>query len=137
MPARSPFTNFANAILTFSVDSVGSGSDTKGNPLIVKEPLIITALLSEASGGGRKGKGKTGQGLTPLAGSDAFVTAVSGYLVSPLSLPATISPNAKATVQWGRKTGEFTLEPSIANPYIQAMGIDIVNKIQGVIRWKG
>lgn len=122
--ATSPFAKFANTQLIFSIATDRIVLDEYDNPTQTTERFIVTAILKPQS-----------SNLKPQAGVDDNQSVFSGYLVEPLQLPKAIAPNSKAEIILGGRMGEFTLQPTIPNPYLAAAKITMLTEIKGVVRW--
>lgn len=72
-------------------------------------------------------------------GDDDTAELMGGYLVAPLSLPVNLHPpiEGQALVETSvgvTRTGTFKLLPASGNPYLIGVGIDFLNRVNGVFR---
>ena len=134
MPS-SPFTQFANATLTFSVSTGVYATNSVGNRVPQMQEQVLTALLQPTK---RLSSDEQAE-VQRYAGVDGVAIMMSGYLVSPLVLPPAIHAPIEGIAQIAMdieqsSTGKFMLLPSVQSPYLVALNVDIVSSIRGLLK---
>lgn len=126
----SPFATFANAVLTFNLPTGQVSVNAVGNTVVVTSPLQFTAMLSPV---------RDTAEVNFYVGDDDVSELMKGYLVAPLSFPASLTAPIEGTciVKTAigiTKTGTFKLLPVTQSPYLTGLKIDFLNRISGVFR---
>lgn len=126
----SPFTPFANAVLTFNLPTGEVSVNSVGNTVVVTTPLEFAAMLSPV---------RDTAEVNFYVGDDDVSELMKGYLVEPLSFPATLTAPIEGIAQVKTaigitKTGTFKLLPVTQSPYLTGLKIEFLNKIRGVFR---
>lgn len=126
----SPFTPFANAVLTFNVPTGNVTINLVGNRVVETSPLQFTAMLKPV---------KDAAEVSFYVGDDDVSELMKGYLVEPLVFPPNLTApiEGKAEVKTAigvSKSGTFKLLPLTQSPYLTGLGIDFLTKITGVFR---
>ena len=137
MSSASPFSDFANATIEFDVPTGTQTTDKYGNPIIENEKVVIVALLKPPSD-----RSYTRADIEHLynGGIERKGVLLEGYLVSPRTYPENFDnyPVGKVRIEAisGKlEEGFFEVIPRVQNPYVQAVGVDLINKIQGFYRF--
>lgn len=117
----SPFAAFANATLRFQVASSALVIDANGNPRPGTAVVEVTAMLKQARDPKRE----------PRPGVDSSSIWLEGYLIAPSPLPGIVTPDSPCAITWQGRSGRFFLEFTAVNPYLDALGINLVNKLRG------
>jgi hypothetical protein len=126
MPTTSPFAPYANALLRFQVASGELLTDIKtGNKRPGTAIVEVVALLEQ----------KKAPKNNELPGVDDTAVWVEGFLVTPRPLPGEITPESQCFGVWQGRQGRFHLQFTARNPYIAALGIDLVEKIRGYFQF--
>lgn len=121
MAEVSPFSDFANFTGNFTVADRVLEQDSRGNWKPATIEIVVTAVLEQ--------KEKPQQFRRP--GVDANAIYLKGYLVEPRPLPPTITPDSPCTATYNGMSGTFVLEFAGRDPYLQALGIDLVDELKG------
>lgn len=118
---QSPFLPFVNAQLRFEVAGGGLVTDLNGNPIPGTAILEVKAVLQQQRNPNRE--------IRP--GVDPTSIWVEGFLVSPLELPGNVTPDSPCEMIWQGRRGRFWLEFSAKNAYLDALNIQLVNRLKG------
>lgn len=126
----SPFTSFANAVLTFNVPTGNVTINLVGNRVVETSPLQFTAMLKPV---------KDAAEVSFYVGDDDVSELMKGYLVEPLVFPATLTApiEGKAEVKTAigvTKSGTFKLLPLTQSPYLTGLSIEFLTKVTGVFK---
>lgn len=125
---NSPFSNFANATLIFSVPTGAYTEDDLGNQTPTTSEVTVVANLEQTRA----------TEYDIQLGIDSGDTLFEGFLVNPLSLPEGINPLMKATATitsdtvGNTVTGTFVLFEKFSSPYVK--NIPFLNKIRGAFK---
>jgi len=138
MASTSPFSAFANATIDFEVPTGTQTTDRYGNPVIESEIVTITALLKPAQG---RSFNRSDIEYLYNGGIERRGVLLEGYLVHPTKYPDNFDsyPVGRITIETiaGKtETGLFEVIPTVQNPYVQAVGVDLINRIQGFYRFE-
>lgn len=126
MTVTSPFAPYANSLLRFQVASGELLTDIKtGNKRPGTAIVDVVALLEQKRSPQNK----------ELPGVDDTAVWVEGFLITPRPLPGAITPESQCFGTWQGREGRFHLEFTARNPYIAALGIDLVEKIRGYFQF--
>lgn len=117
----SPFEPYENSVLNFQVALGALAPDSYGNMRPAKSTIVVRALLEQ--------KRDPNDELRP--GVDTTAVWVEGYLVEPRPLPDGVTPDSVCTGTWQGLAGRFYLEFTARNPYLEALDIDLVERIRG------
>lgn len=126
----SPFAAFANATLTFNLPTGAATQNLMGNRVVQTSPKLFKAMLSPVR--------DTGE-VNFYIGDDDVSELMKGYLVEPLSFPATLTAPIEGgatveTIIGTFKTGTFKLLPRSQSPYLTGLKIDFLTSIFGVFK---
>jgi hypothetical protein len=120
----SPLNGFANCTLNFSVPSTQTELDTFGNTVSVSRSLPVVAMMKILIAGLEL------RLLQQNRREEDDAIALSGYCVSPMSLPVEIEEQSTAKVTFNGRRGEFWLV--LINPPYGRAGIgSILNEAIG------
>ncbi len=126
MTTISPFAPYANSLLRFQIASGELLTDPKtGNKRPGTAIAEVVALLEQ----------KKAPKNNELPGVDDTAVWVEGFLVTPRPLPEQITPESQCFGTWQGREGRFHLTFTARNPYIAALGIDLVEKIRGYFQF--
>lgn len=125
---KSPFHDYANALIKVPESVVGQGTDNYGNQLISQNLTEYQCIL-EAT------KADT-VATQYMPGKNSNSIYLKGYLINPLSFPPTISFPCDCLMEYKMgpgyvQEGKIRLIYPVANPYILGEKIDIINQVTG------
>lgn len=106
----SPFKTFENATLLFEVPTGQTTTDDRGNVIDEIKTIRIKAFLKKADDALARQVNRTQE-------IDNAAWLLSGYATEPMILPASIKPNARATVTFAGHEGLFILLGPINGAY--------------------
>lgn len=123
----SPFATYSNATLRFQVASGELVTDpATGNVKPGVAVVEVGAMLQQRRDPNRE----------PRPGVDTSAVWCEGYITSvvgqsSLVLPSVVTIDAVCAATWQGRQGRFYMEFTARNPYIAALGIDLVERIRG------
>lgn len=125
---KSPFHDYANALIKVPESFVEEGTDNYGNQLISQKYIEYQCILEPA-------KADT-VATQYLPGKNTNSIYLKGYLVNPLSFPASISFPCDCPMEMKMgpgyvQEGKIRLIYPVSNPYILGENIDIINQVVG------
>lgn len=124
----SPFASFANAILKFQVASGNLEPDRNGNLRPGKAVIEVQALLEQKRDPNREPR----PGVDESAiWTEGYITQIGGDPEGSLILPSVVTPDSPCQATWQGRTGRFQMEFTARDPYVAAVGIDLVEVIRG------
>lgn len=143
----SPFAPFANAVLNFDLPTGEEYYNEVGNRVVQTTPVQLLVMLSPV---------RDAATVNQYVGDDQTSELMSGYLVSPLSMPENLTPPIEGTAEIttaiggarhtlpdgtsGRmagvnKTGTFKLLPLTQSPYLVGLKIEFLTKVFGTFSY--
>jgi hypothetical protein len=127
----SPFLPYANTTLRFQVFTGSLVPDLSGNLRPGTGIVEVGALMSQKQEGfALKVIRESRPGVDALQISIAgFITSIAGQ--DSLILPSIITVNSICAAVWQGRSGRFFMDFTARNPYVAAIGIDIVENIKG------
>lgn len=127
----SPFTSFANAVLNFDLPTGEEYYNEVGNRVVQTSPVQLLVMLSPV---------KDAATVLQYVGDDQTSELMSGYLVSPLSMPENLTPPIEGTAEIEtaigvNKIGTFKLLPLTQSPYLVGLKIEFLTKVFGTFSY--
>ena len=125
----SPFSNYANTVLTFQLPTGLMTADDNGNPIPQVEAVEVTALL-------QRDLRRDPQGLP---GIDQDRSLLKGWLVNPLMLPPGVAAGVIADCAITESpeqtnVGKFEILDALQNPFVMGVGIRFLTRVRGIFR---
>ncbi|MEM7771969.1 MAG: hypothetical protein AAF327_15845 [Cyanobacteria bacterium P01_A01_bin.37] len=109
----SPFAQFANATLTFSVPTGVLEQDANGNMVPSTTSVVVTAMFTVT----RSPFGTTRARVVEFPGKDVEQIFLQGYAVNPTLLPDSINSDVPCSASWDGREGAFYLEFQNRDPF--------------------
>lgn len=123
----SPFATYANATLRFQVASGELVTDpTNGNVKPGVAVVEVAAMLQQKRDPNREARPGVD---TSAVWCEGYITSIVGQ--DSLVLPSVVTVDSVCAAVWQGRQGRFYLEFTARNPYIAALGIDLVERIRG------
>ena len=125
---KSPFHDYANALIKIPTSVLGEGLDKYGNQLVTQSFTEYQCILEPA-------KADT-VATQYMPGKNSNTIYLKGYLVNPLEFPSSISfpCDCEMEMKMGPgyvQEGRIRLIYPVSDPYLLGEKIDIINKVVG------
>lgn len=127
--ALSPFAPYSNSTLRFQVASGALVPNKHGDLRPGKAIIEVQALLEQS--GDAKREARPGVDDTQIR-VEGFITQIGADPNGSLILPSVVTPDSPCEILWQNRAGQFKLEFLARDPYVAAVGLDIVEEIRGV-----
>ncbi len=121
-PEISPFADFVNFTADFTVAGASLEPDEWGNLKPTRDVIVVTAVMEPAT---------LSQQYRRPRDLNERSAYLGGFLVSPRPLPALITPDSPCVAVYNGLTGIFVYEFEGRDPFLQALNIDLVDRIKG------
>lgn len=137
--SKSPFKNYANAIITIKGIVTGYTTSPTGNRIPNTTDLTFKALLESVTSNSQSIE-RLAVDIKTYVGGDVATELLAGYLVEPLQFPNSVKLPVNAEValtMFGKETkGSLYILPVIESPWLSYTKIDYLNRIVGVFKIK-